>query len=140
MISNIRLLRLVHRNPLDGIPFPASGRWRTHSENIFMDVSHLRCGGVCFASISGGTEKLSALAEAWAIQRDHLSGGICRRRADSSGNRRLPLGLWEQSPFRSGVNPSGLRAALGSLGVFFRGGQLASGKERRIGVGHCSSD
>ena len=83
---------------------------------------------------------LAALAEAWAIQRDHLSGGICRRRADSSGNRRLPLGLWEQSPFRSGVNPSGLRAALGSLGVFFRGGQLASGKERRIGVGHCSSD
>ena len=102
--------------------------------------TYLRCGGVCFASISGGTEKLSALAEAWAIQRDHLSGGICRRRADSSGNRRLPLGLWEQSPFRSGVNPSGLRAALGSLGVFFRGGQLASGKERRIGVGHCSSD
>ena len=27
-----------------------------------------------------------------------------------------------------------------ALGCFFRGGQLASGKERRIGVGHCSSD
>ena len=49
-----------------------------------MDVSHLRCGGVCFAPVSGGTEKLSALAEAWAIHSvtiflvEFAAGGLIR--------------------------------------------------------------
>ena len=97
-----------------------------------MDVSHLRCGGVCFAPVSGGTEKLSALAEAWAIQRDHLSGGICRRRLI-----RLATGV---CPWDYGNNPLSVLGLIrldyaplwAALGCFFEEVSLLLAKKGEL--------